>query len=247
MTIQPGTMIQVADGLSRLQALRGLLTHWSLIGLFGATGWPWLLKSLHSGGLERRAELLSLVELADDALPQLGSWRADAGLLLLIANHILAARPRTIVEFGGGSTTLIAAKALSMIGGGRLVSFDQEPSFAAETKAALERQGLEAEIHAVPLKPAPPGYPGRWYAHGPLPDVIDMLIVDGPPWFVHPLGRGTASSVFDQISPGGVVFLDDAARPGERLVARRWRAERPDFDFDHVSGAAGTLIGTRRR
>ena len=33
------------------------------------------------------------------------------------------------------------------------------------------------------------------------------------------------------IAPGGTVMLDDAARPGERFVARRWRKAHPDFDF----------------
>jgi hypothetical protein len=43
-------------------------------------------------------------------------------------------------------------------------------------------------------------------------------------------------------------MLDDAARPGERLVARRWRKRWPDFDFKLVNaGTKGTLIGRRRR
>jgi predicted O-methyltransferase YrrM len=247
LTIHPGGLAQVADGLSRLHHLRSIVGHWSLVGLFGAIGWPWLLKSLGSGGAAARARLLARTGLPDDALPQLGSWRADAGLLMLIADHIAGARPATIVEFGGGTTTLIAAQALALGGGGRLLSFDQEEQFARETRAMLARQGLQAEIHAAPLGAAPPGWKGRWYAHGPLPEAIDMLIVDGPPWFVHPMGRGAAAALFNRITPGGVVILDDAARPGERLVARRWRREHPDFDFRYVAGSAGTLIGTRRR
>jgi predicted O-methyltransferase YrrM len=247
VTIHPGEIAQVADGLSRLQHLRLMIGHWSLIGFFGAIGWPWLLKSLHSGGAAARAQLLAKVGLPDEALPQLGSWRADAGLLTLIADHIAAARPATIVEFGGGTTTLIAARALALNGGGTLLSYDQEEQFAAETRAMLARQGLEAEIHAAPLVAPPLGWKGGWYAHGPLPEAIDMLIVDGPPWFIHPMARGAAAALFHRITPGGVVILDDAARPGERLVARRWRREFPNFDFRYVSGSAGTLIGTRRR
>ena len=247
MTIHPGGIAQVADGLSRLQNLRLMIGHWLIVGFFGAIGWPWLLKSLHSGGAEARARLLAKTRLPDQALPQLGSWRADAGLLTLIADHIAAARPQTIVEFGGGTTTLIAAQALSLNGGGHLLSFDQADEFAGETRAMLERQGLHAEIHAAPLVPAPIGWHGQWYGHGPVPEAIDMLIVDGPPWFVHPMGRGSAAALFHRITPGGVVILDDAARPGERLVARRWRREHPEFDFRYVPGSAGTLIGTRRR
>jgi hypothetical protein len=47
---------------------------------------------------------------------------------------------------------------------------------------------------------------------------------------------------------GGTVMLDDAARPGERLVARRWRKRWPNFTFRlDKSGSKGTLIGTRLR
>jgi hypothetical protein len=40
------------------------------------------------------------------------------------------------------------------------------------------------------------------------------------------------------------VLLDDAARPGERVVARRWRKEHQNMDFTLDSqGAKGTLLG----
>jgi hypothetical protein len=40
------------------------------------------------------------------------------------------------------------------------------------------------------------------------------------------------------------ILLDDAARHGERLVARRWRQRWPKMRFDYDRrGAKGTLIG----
>ena len=72
------------------------------------------------------------------------------------------------------------------------------------------------------------------------------MLIDGPPWTIHPLTRGGAAGLFDHIAPGGTVMLDDGARPGERVVARRWRRMRPDFDFTLVaSGTKGTLVGRR--
>jgi predicted O-methyltransferase YrrM len=58
--------------------------------------------------------------------------------------------------------------------------------------------------------------------------------------------RGSAERLFDRIAPGGVVMLDDAARPGERIVARRWRERWPDFEFRLLPGIKGTLMGVRR-
>ncbi|MEA3036452.1 MAG: hypothetical protein QOH04_2224 [Sphingomonadales bacterium] len=219
---------------------------WAALLAIGAVQWPWLLRSLDGGGAAEREALLRRLRLPDEALPTLGSWKADAGFLRLVIDHIFSRRPRLVVEFGAGATTLIAARALELVGGGRLVSFDQHSDFAAATRRRLAEYGLHAEIRAVPLAPLA-GRPGLWYDHGPLPRGIDLMLVDGPPWTVHPLTRDGASSLFGKLAPGGTIMLDDAARPGERLVARRWRRDWPGIDFRFVrAGSKGTLLGTRR-
>ena len=79
-----------------------------------------------------------------------------------------------------------------------------------------------------------------------LPERIDLLIIDGPPWAIHPFVRGAAETLFDRIPVGGTVLLDDAARPGERVVARRWRKRWPGFRFElDTRGTKGTLVGVR--
>ena len=60
-------------------------------------------------------------------------------------------------------------------------------------------------------------------------------------------GRVTVIHVKDRIVPGGTVLLDDAARPGERIIAARWAKKWPEFSFRLDNrGTKGTLIGTRR-
>ncbi len=213
---------------------------------FGAIQWPWLLRSLRGGKLAAKNRLLDRLDLPHDALPYLGSWKADTGLLELLVDHIFEHRPALVVEFGTGASTLVLARALKMAGGGSLISFDQHAEFVEATRVWLSDHGLQADLRAAPLKRSPHGWPGLWYDHGPLPTGIELMLIDGPPWTVHPLTRGAAVSLFDHIAPGGTIMLDDAARPGERIVARRWRRLRPDFTFalDH-SGTKGTLIGRR--
>jgi predicted O-methyltransferase YrrM len=233
--------------LPRGRGHRRGLKGWAVQLAFGAVTWPWLLRSLDGGRLEDKHALLDRLGLAHDALPNLGSWKADTGLLRLLIDHILDKKPKLVVEFGTGASTLIIARALKLAGGGRLISFEQHADFVEATGKWLAEHGLEADLRAVPLRPAPCGWPGLWYDHGPLPGDIDLLLVDGPPWTIHPMTRGAAGILFDNIARGGTIMLDDAARPGERLVARRWKKTRPDFAFRlWKGGTKGTLIGTKR-
>lgn len=223
------------------------LSDWAMLLAFGAIQWPWLLRSLDGGRKADKRALLEQLGLPQDALPNLGSWKADTGLLKLVADHILAAKPKTVVEFGTGASTLIVARSLQLVGGGRFLSFEQHPEFVEATRSWLGDHSLEADLRAVPLCPAVNGWPGLWYDHGELPETIDFLLIDGPPWTIHPFTRGSAEMVFDRITPGGTIMLDDAARPGERILARRWRRNWPDFEFRLVNaGTKGTLIGRRR-
>lgn len=216
-----------------------------LLGL-GAVQWPWLLKSLHGGLPEDKARLLRRLDLPADALPNLGSWKADTGLLDLLVDEVEALRPAQVVEFGAGASTLVLAAALARTGG-TLLSFDQHPEFVDATRDWLLSHGLRADLRPAPLQPAPGGWPGLWYAAPTLPERIDLLVIDGPPWTIHPLTRGAAATLFSRIAPGGAVVLDDAARPGERIVARRWRREHPEFDWRlHHPGVKGSLVGRRR-
>ena len=220
---------------------------WATLLAFGAITWPWLLRSLRGGSKASKRALLDRLGLPQDALPNLGSWKADTGLLKLVVEQILGAQPKTVVEFGTGASTLIVAQALALAGGGTFISFEQHPEFVQATREWLATHGLEADVRAVQLRPSTGGWPGLWYDHGELPDRIDFMLIDGPPWTIHPLTRGAAATLFERIAPGGVVMLDDAARPGERLVARRWRKEWPDFEFRLLkSGTKGTLVGKRR-
>lgn len=214
---------------------------------FGAIQWPWLLRSLYGGTQAEKQALLARIGLADDALPHLGSWKADTYLLHRIVDTIEQARPATVVELGSGATSLVIAKALSPNGGGRLHSYDSHAPFVDAMHGWLGEHGLEAAFHHAPLAQRDVRWPGLWYALTAVPGSIDLLVIDGPPWAVHPFARGMAERLFPLIAPGGTVLLDDAARPGERYVARRWQKNWPDFDWHYEgAGTKGLLVGTRR-
>jgi predicted O-methyltransferase YrrM len=218
----------------------------AMVLAYGAVQWPWLLRSLHGGRKADKVALLDYLDLPLDALPNLGSWKADTNFLWHIVSAIEEIRPQRVVELGCGASTFIIARALQKFGGGKVVSYDQHGTFAAITQSWIRENGLPVEIRHAPLGPSPAGWPGHWYQLTDLPAEIDLLVVDGPPWAIHPHVRGAAASLFARLRPGGRVLLDDAARPGERVVARRWRREHHNMRFTLDSkGAKGTLLGRK--
>ncbi|HWK40779.1 MAG TPA: class I SAM-dependent methyltransferase [Croceibacterium sp.] len=213
---------------------------------WGAIQWPWLLRSLWGGKLADKQALLDRLGLPHDALPHLGSWKADTWFLWRIVEAIERLRPKEVVELGCGASTLVIAKALDQCGGGRLSSYDQHAGFVESTSHWLESHGLDADLRHAPLVEDSTHWSHVWYALHSLPREIDLLVIDGPPWSLNPFIRGRAETLFDRIVPGGMVLLDDAARPGERLVAARWKRDWPEFEFTLLPGAKGTLIGQRK-
>jgi len=214
--------------------------------LFGAISWPWLLYSLRGGSRRSKQALLARVGLEEDALPNLGSWKADSGFLHRIVDAVEELRPQVVVELGAGASTLVCAKALESHGGGTLHSFDQHRDFVDAVAHWIAEEGANADLHWAPLVPSARGWPGHWYSRKEMPPRIDLLIIDGPPWAIHPFVRGAAECLFDRLSVGGRVLLDDANRPGERIVARRWRRNWPDMRFERLGGSTkGTLVGEK--
>ena len=230
-----------AAGPARPLSERALTIAW------GAIQWPWLARSLWGGRLEDKNALLDRLGLPRDALPHLGSWKADTWFLWRIVEAIERLQPREVVELGCGASSLVIARALERNGGGRLTSLDQHAGFVEATAKWLGEHDLQAAMRHAPLTEDPSQWSHNWYDLSAVPAAIDLLVIDGPPWTLNPFVRGRAEVLFDRIVPGGMVLLDDAARPGERVVAQRWRRDWPDFRFTLLPGAKGTLVGERLR
>jgi predicted O-methyltransferase YrrM len=182
-----------------------------------------------------------------DALPTPDGWAGSPDLLWALAEQVHRQRPRIIVEFGSGLSTLVMARMLELdVIPGRLVSFDHNEGFAELTRRRLDALGQVAEVHAVPLEAAARwGYEGEWYATPDLPDEIDLLVIDGPPAWLNEGSRGAAGpALFHRMAPGGIILLDDADRDGERANAERWRAEFPAIRFEMLPSHKGLLKGT---
>src|SRR3546814_9504437 len=76
---------------------------------FGEIQWPWLLRSLWGGRKADKAALLRRLDLADDALPHLGSWKADTRIITHIVDAIEELRTEVVVDMGWGANSLVRA------------------------------------------------------------------------------------------------------------------------------------------
>jgi len=167
-------------------------------------------------------------------IPSLSGWAATPELMVQILNTVRSRKPRTVLELGSGASTVMIPYMLEQTGGGRVFSIDHEEAYAASTRRNLALHGVEGvTLNVAPLTDIPlHGARYRWYdlSATQLPDSIDMLIVDGPPEQTNPMARYPALPLlWDRMSDGAVILMDDADRPDEQEIIRRWKAE---FDLD---------------
>ena len=141
-----------------------------------------------------------------------------------------------ILECGSGlSTVLLAAAARKA--GVRVWSLEHIPKWKSRVERALRQRGDgTAHIVDAPLKQ----YDGFWwYDISRLPQnlTFDMVVCDGPPADT-PGGRyGLLPMIGPRLMEGAAIFMDDAARPDELAIMRRWSEDE---------GGTFTVKGTEK-
>lgn len=167
------------------------------------------------------------------SLPGTRDWAASPDFLTELMRYALSANPRTVVECSSGTSTVVLARCMQLNGGGKVYSLEHDPVYAQQTRDHLSRHGLAefAEVIDAPLQTTSfDGADWTWYATGGLPATlqIDMIVIDGPPKTTGPLARYPAGpALFPKLAQRAAVFIDDADRPDERAILRRWGQEFP--------------------
>lgn len=165
-------------------------------------------------------------------LPPVRGWAASPDFLLVIARHAKASCPEVVVECGSGASTVVLARCMQLSGKGHVYSLEHDPRFAAATQAHLEQYELLewATIVEAPLEHQEiSGGTGVWYLpRTPLPEHIDMLVIDGPPAETGPIARYPVGPLlFGRMAGGASVFVDDMIRTDEQEIVRLWLQEFP--------------------
>jgi predicted O-methyltransferase YrrM len=192
-----------------------------------------------SGSTARSTAQLHDRWLAEHLGETIGIWSLHVATVNFLSRRMLVARPRAILEFGSGVSTLCFAHwARELHGADRcsVVAIEQEATFAERTTGLLRQFGLEGVatvVHAPLGNVTVLGRPFVCY----LLDVerivrllagpAELVLVDGP-------SAGSGGSRFATLpiaraalAEGATVFLDDALRDGELAVAQQWERLLP--------------------
>lgn len=190
-----------------------------------------------------------LKEIWEDALaiqylgPLMGNYLPWSGYalrpsgLVQILNTILIRKHLTVVECGGGVSTLYIARLFHQNNwNGQLYCLENNLDWLNFLKDLLARERLSDYVNLIhaPLGPCDLALGELdWYSQEKirqqLPEnlTIDCLFVDGPPAYQTEIqySRFPALPFFQQqLAPHSTVILDDINRPGEQEILRRWQA-----------------------
>lgn len=185
-------------------------------------------------------------------IPYVENWSACADFLGLIAQNILTEKPANILECGSGMTTLVMARACQMNSRGHVFSLENGEEYAQKSRDVLAAYGLSAYatvIHAPLVNYSVNEKDYQWYSLDECSvQDIDMFVIDGPPGFIQKHSRYPALPLlFNKLSDGCQVFLDDAGRQEELEIVQLWQQQLPGCDFGYIELERGCNRGVINR
>lgn len=172
-----------------------------------------------------------------------------AAVRALLNETVIQDRLR-VLEFGTGLSTLFLADYFkTQEPSGMVVSVEEDEKWRDTVKEYLRDLGVtprHCKLIEAPIRPYKGSSPvADWYDTSVLSEKLsgmefDMVFVDGPvAWEEGREGIRYPALPFAShyLSDDPVVFLDDAAREGEKQISQRW-ADEYDLEYDFVAGMA---------
>lgn len=163
--------------------------------------------------------------------PEDHGWTLALDALRFITNVVRHFKPRHILEFGSGLSTLVLARAAAGLAHEcRISSLDHDPEFGAAAAAcclnhvkktcyvAFQTAPLVARLYGDKFVPTYLIKPKQLASE----ISVDLVLIDGPPAVLG--GReGTLYQAMDYVKPGALVLVDDSRRREEREALTNWQ------------------------
>jgi predicted O-methyltransferase YrrM len=154
-------------------------------------------------------------------------YEISPDLARLLAGIVLACRPRSVLEFGSGRSSLVIGRDAWALAQG-VAAVDARQALSRVRVMLTPGGPFNGYVDAAPALSARAPY--------------DLVLIDGPSG---PLGRDwTMFAAIRHLTPGALVIVDDAARPGERRAVERWLRRWPGLSvaLDRPEMARGAMI-----
>lgn len=176
------------------------------------------------GGSPSRQQLIDLITGWSNE-----GFAANLEYLEAVAEHALETKG-PVLECGSGVTTILMGILCGKrnIGVWSLEHYDEWRQRVAGVLA-------ENDIAGVHVCAAPLIEYGEFVWYDPplaqLPETFSLVICDGPPGTIKGGRYGLLPVLGDRLRVGATILLDDAGRPGEAELIRRWENEA-DFNTE---------------
>lgn len=183
----------------------------------------------------------------------MGGWSIDTFLGKLIVQHLVEYRPKTILELGSGSSTLLITRTLQLLGINEVnhIVVDHEQKYLDLTRsyACINKVDSQVKWLCCPLV----NYEEMdkiWYGNllENLNGVeIDFILIDGPPGILQNNSRYPALPLlYPFLSKRVTIMLDDANRKDEQQIVNDWISLFPEFQCTFVTEGHGVAILDRK-
>jgi len=207
-------------------------------------------KLIRKGGCLRDRELAEIFSGIEFSV-----WSPPVDTIDWIADFIYRERPRIVLEFGSGVTTVCLWVLLKQIHGAdgfRLLSLDQDPREAERTRDGLRRldaTSFSCRVVCAPLIPAVVDGRATFFydvrlcrEHFAWLGKAEFVFIDGP-FSEGPCRYGTLSRVREHLVPGARFVMDDALREKELAAGALWAREGIVVDGVLTLGE-GIMVGS---
>ena len=170
-------------------------------------------------------DLWRLTALASSGewFPPFTEWTLSPRAISFLLDVVFLHKPRTIVELGSGLSTCFLAKFGATVPTEYSVWSIEESEFHAN-RISSYLQNIQSNV-PVRIWVAQVG-PDGWYDRNVvknLPDLIDLLIIDGP---ANPDQRNRRKPALiglrDKLREGALIFVHDTHREDERRMVEEW-------------------------
>jgi len=179
----------------------------------------------------------ALMPLTRKYLPWTDSALRPAAVQMIL-NDIVVNNKQTIVELGGGISTIYICRLLTQLHGDsikrKLYCIEHDEKWAQILNQILIDENISKELFEIihcPLEAYSADNKNLWYGKNlALQGLsnIDLLLVDGPPAYRKEIemAREPALPFFEKkLMDTASVYLDDINRSGERKIASKWHEQ----------------------